>query len=234
MAMPREDYLRRLVIEMGRAWARIVGLIKSRQFPAARAMIDQAFQQILGLTPQAARTLAPHELIARLMIGETPDEGRDKCFALAALFKASGDIASAEGDADACADNDRKALDTLLTILAYAPAATPPEYAPTVAELVERLNMYELPLETNMVLMRHYEQTGAYAKAEDILFEMLVDTDSGTIEPLTAGRAFYERLRDQSDQQLAAGNLTRAEVEAGLDELRHYTLNAAGDTKPPR
>jgi uncharacterized protein DUF6483 len=222
MAMPREDYLRRLIVEMGRMWSRIVGLIKARQLPAARAMVDQAFQQVLGLPPEDARTLSPHELIARLMIGETPDAGRDKCCAMAALFGASGDIAAAEQDADASADFDRKALEILLTILARTPDFAPPDYTPTVAELVERLSMYELPLETNLLLMRYYEQTGAYAKAEDVLFEML-DAAPGALDLLAAGRAFYERLRHQSDPQLAAGDLTRAEVEAGIAELKRYT-----------
>jgi hypothetical protein len=34
------------------------------------------------------------------------------------------------------------------------------------------------------------------------------------------GIAFYQRLQQQSDTALASGNLPRAEVEAGLAEVR--------------
>ena len=216
--MPRDDYVRRLIAEMGRAWARIVALIRARRMPEARAAVEQALPQLLGLSVDAARTLAPHELVARLMIGEAPAEGRDKCVALAALLKALGEIATAEGDADAGAEDYRKALEVLLTVLAHSPGYTPPNYAPSVDELAETLAMYQLPLGTNQLLMGYYEQIGAYARAEDALFEML-DVSPGNVETLDIGRAFYTRLLQHSDERLAAGDLTRREVEAGLSEL---------------
>jgi tetratricopeptide (TPR) repeat protein len=218
--MPRDDYVRRLIAEMGRAWSRIVALIQARRLPAARAAVEQALPQLLGLSVDTARTLAPHELVARLMIGEAPAEGRDKCVALAALLKALGDIITAEGDADAGAEDYRKALEVLLTVLAHSPGYTPPDYAPPVAELAETLTMYQLPLQTNRLLMDYYERIGAYARAEDALFEML-DTHPEDPETLDLGRAFYTRLLLQSDERLAVGDLTRREVEAGLSELGH-------------
>jgi len=225
--MPRDDYIRRLIVEMGRMWARLVGLIKSRQLPAARAAIAEAYQQILGLPADAAQTLAPRELVARLMIGETPDEGRDKCIALAALLKASGDIDSAEGDDDGAAEAHRRALDILLLALLHTPGGALPDYAPSVAGVVGSLSMYELPLETNLLLLRYYEQTGAFAEAENVLFEML-DATQGSADLVALGQAFYARLLDRSDDQLIAGDLPRGEVEAGLRELLRYM--PAGDS----
>jgi hypothetical protein len=221
--MPRDDYVRRLIAEMGRAWARIVALIRARRFPDARTAAEQAIPQLLGLSLHDARTLAPPELLARLMIGEAPAEGRDKCAALVALLKALGDISSAEGDADAGAEDHRRALELLLTLLAQAPDYTPPDYAPGVAELAEALAMYQLPLATNQLLIGYYEQRGAYARAEDVLFEML-EGDSTDAQLLAFGREFYARLLRQSDERLAAGDLARPEVEAGLAELRRYAV----------
>ena len=226
--MPRDDYIRRLIVEMGRMWSRLVGLIKSRQLPAARAAIAEAYQQILGLPADAAQAFAPRELVARLMIGETPDEGRDKCVALAALLKASGDIDSAEGDDDGAAEAHRKALDILLIALLNTSAGALPDYAPSIADVVGGLSMYELPLETNLLLLRYYEQTGAFANAENVLFEML-DATQGATDLVALGQAFYARLSQLSDDQLIAGDLPRRETEAGLRELRRYT-HAAGDS----
>jgi hypothetical protein len=221
--MPRDDYVRRLIAEMGRAWARILALIQARQFPAARVAAEQAIPQLLGLSVDNARTFSPPELIARLMIGEAPEEGRDKCVALVALLKALGDISSAEGDADTGAEDHRRSLDLLLTTLAQNADYTPPDYAPTVDELVEALEMYRLPVATNQLLIGYYERRGAYARAEDALFEML-EGSAGDAQLLASGREFYQRLLRQSDARLAAGDLTRREVEAGLSELRRYTV----------
>jgi hypothetical protein len=41
------------------------------------------------------------------------------------------------------------------------------------------------------------------------------------------GISFYERLRSQTDASLAEGNLPRAELEAGLVELRQRKAGAA-------
>lgn len=68
------------------------------------------------------------------------------------------------------------------------------------------------------MLMRHYEATGQFAKAEDALFSILDDLGSDA-EVIAFGRAFYERLLRRSDASLLAGNLPRGEAQQGLDEL---------------
>ena len=68
--------------------------------------------------------------------------------------------------------------------------------------------------------MHHYERTGEFAKAEDSLYAML-DVEPRNAGLLEFGIAFYERLARQSDDVLAAGNLPRTELEAGLAELRN-------------
>jgi len=69
------------------------------------------------------------------------------------------------------------------------------------------------------MLMRQYEQQGAFAKAEDALFDLL-DAEPGNTKAVDLGIAFYERLRGENDMALANGNLPRQELEAGLAELR--------------
>ncbi len=66
--------------------------------------------------------------------------------------------------------------------------------------------------------MRHYEQTGQFARAEDALFAML-DGDPANSEMLEFGISFYDRLGAQSDDALSAGNLPRPELAAGRAEL---------------
>ena len=66
--------------------------------------------------------------------------------------------------------------------------------------------------------MQYYEYLGEFGRAEDALFAML-EQEPANPALIDFGLAFYERLRRQTDASLEAGNLPRAEVEAGLAEL---------------
>ena len=68
------------------------------------------------------------------------------------------------------------------------------------------------------MLMRHYERIGEFARAEDALFAWWT-AEPANVELLDFGAAFYQRLLGLKDDTLAAGNLPRAEVQAGLAEL---------------
>jgi hypothetical protein len=76
-----------------------------------------------------------------------------------------------------------------------------------------------LPFELTVLLWRFYEQNGDFARAENVLFELL--EEYGVTETVIPhGVAFYERLLARSDFELSSGGLPRDEVEAGLRELR--------------
>src|SRR6476646_431434 len=81
--MTYQDYILRHIQQAGRAWARIVRLIKDRQFEVAHMVLDQAYRQLVGLSPEAVLERTPNALIARLRFDEAPAAGRDKCLALA-------------------------------------------------------------------------------------------------------------------------------------------------------
>ena len=92
-----------------------------------------------------------------------------------------------------------------------------PEFVPTVEALVTAWPVQPLPRQTLALLMRHYEETGQYAKAEDALFTLL--DEMGADQELVAfGQAFYERILRRSDAALLAGNLPRKEAEQSRSE----------------
>ena len=66
-------------------------------------------------------------------------------------------------------------------------------------------------------MMAYYEQQGAYAAAEDVLFDMLEDDDSDAAR--ATGREFYSRMLSLTDDELEAGELPRDEVTEGLARL---------------
>jgi hypothetical protein len=94
-----------------------------------------------------------------------------------------------------------------------------PPFVPNIETLRTLLADTPVPPALLALLMQHYERAGEYAKAEDTLFELL-DADPGNRTVLDFGTAFYHRLLQQSDADLARANLPRAEVEEGLKNLQ--------------
>ena len=80
------------------------------------------------------------------------------------------------------------------------------DYVPELEGLLYKLHDYELPATTELKLLQYYENTGKFAKAEDILFEML-----NTVAPEKAviqrGIAFYTQLRKKNDTVLSRSML---------------------------
>jgi hypothetical protein len=219
--MTYQDYILRQIQQAGQAWARIVRLIKDRQFETAHMVLDQAYRQLIGLLSGAVLERNPNDLIARLRFDEAPAAGRDKCLALATLLRASGDTAAAQGDSVTAADTYHKALLVLLDTVLRDPSLALPDYAPTVESLDAELSAHALPVTTRQELLLYYEQAGVYAKAEDMLWAML-QAAPGDCTIVGAGRALYARLQHLSDAALIAGNLPRDEVDGGLADLDVY------------
>jgi len=220
--MYREDYIMSLIRQTGAVWAQIVDAIRAHRFETGRALIEQSYGQVLGLPSDALRRLTPRELVARLRFDMSPELGRQRCLWLAALLTAAGDLAAAQGDDDARAEAHFHALVVLLDVLLHDGMDHLPAHTPTVAQLTERLAADALPAETLLQLCDYYERTGAYAQAENVLFEALEQApDRAAV--VAHGRGFYARLRQLDDEALAAGDLPRPEVEAGSAALEQRT-----------
>jgi hypothetical protein len=110
-------------------------------------------------------------------------------------------------------------LHLLLETLAREESFALPDFVPRVELFATALQGSPLPLETQALLMQHYERSGQFAKAEDALFAMF-EAEPGNAGLVEFGASFYKRLQGQSDAALASGNLPRPELEAGLAELR--------------
>lgn len=216
--MIRQDYILRLIEAFGASWAQIVRQLDAKLFPSARATVRAAYQQHLGLDAAAAQALPARDLLARVRFGEEEAAARDRSIVLAALLKADGDIAQAGQQADVAAMYHHKALDVMLTVHTKDAPAALPAFAPAIGELVAALSSYTLPAATLDTLMQFYEQRGAYAKAEDALFDLRAQAPDVA---RVAGAAFYTRLAALADAQLEAGNFSREEIAAGRQALRH-------------
>jgi hypothetical protein len=217
--MLRRDFILRMIEEFAEALARIRALKNDKRWGEASLLTEEEFKRITGLDSDALLKLSETELLARLIQGEPLHAVREKMFFLTTLLKETGDIAAAEGRVDESRACYLKGLHLLLDSLARGDGFEQPEFVPKVDLFAAALADGELPVQTSALLMEHYERTGQFAKAEDALFAIL-DADRGNMAVLDFGISFYERLLRQNDTRLIEGNLPRAEVEAGVAELR--------------
>jgi hypothetical protein len=215
----RRDYILRMIEEFIQALARVNALKQDQRWQEAAGAVDEEFQRLIGTGAQAVARLTETELLARLIRGEPTQAVHDKTLMLTALLKEAGDVAATQGRAKESRSCHLKGLHLLLETLAREEVSAVPDFVPRVEMFAAALHGSPLPLETQALLMQHYERSGQFAKAEDALFAML-ETERGNAGLADFGVSFYERLQGQSDASLAAGNLPRPELEAGLADLR--------------
>lgn len=217
--MRREDYILRLISEFVRALHRITGLAGEGRHQAALDSIDHAARQVAGAGLDDLVRLGGGELVARLGFGEQDDVARDRCAFVAALLQSAGRSCGALGDEDAADACFLASLRLSLAARARYGDADLPEYAPAVKDLVAALGLYRLPLDLYPPLVERHERAGAYADAEDALHAWL-DAAPHDQAALALGTELYGRLLARSDDELRAGDLSRAEVRQALAELR--------------
>lgn len=219
------DWLVQQISQFARLLAVILGLKKREEYQAAQEAIEEALNTLLDLDLDKLRELPPAELFHRLTIAETSMVRREKVLFAAALLDQAGDIHAAQEQAEMSAACYAQALYLLLQLLITDEHASLPNYAPTVENVLAKVDSETLPLETHHATMLYFEKIGAFAQAEDTLFEMLdavAGDDETTADLIAIGDMFYEQLQQQSDAALIAGNLTRTEIAAGIDDLHSY------------
>ncbi len=206
--------------------ARLKALKQGQRWQEALDTVDAEFKRLMGAGAGAVAQLTETELLARLIQGEPTQVVRDKTLMLTRLLQEAGELAGAQDRAEESRSCYLKGLHLLLDVLAQGEISDCPDFVPRVEIFVAALQDSPLPLPTLARLMQHYERTGEFAKAEDALFAML-EAEPAPPGLVDFGLAFYERLQGQSDASLAAGNLPRPELEAGLAELRQRKAAAA-------
>jgi hypothetical protein len=211
--MSQRDYILRIAEEVGRALAQVLYNRQIQDYAAAHTLIDEQCKQAFGMGIGFIRSIPDETLLSMLTSFDTLNT--EKCWLLAILLKAEGDIYQDQGNASESYYSYVRSLNLVLEVLLLdtttGGVSTPPE----LEDLLSRLSEYELPARTRLLLFRYFDHAGKYARAENVLFEMLAEDDfDRDIHDL--GTAFYQRLMSKSDAALSAGNFSRQKVEEGL------------------
>ena len=218
--MIRRDYIVRMIEEMGRALAQIRALRQGGRAEAARQMVDAECEKLAAMGVTGIVGLSETELLARVSEGQYAQTVHLRTLGVVSLLREAAEIASGEDRTEEAREIYLKALHLLLGVLSQDDPAGFPEFVPGVEAIVTALQDQPLPVQTLVLLMRHYEESRQYAKAEDALFSLL-DTMGADSEIIGFGRAFYERILRRSDAALLAGNLPRKEAEQGRNEFNN-------------
>jgi tetratricopeptide (TPR) repeat protein len=216
--MTQQDYILRMMQSMGRVLAQVLYQCEIKDYQGALDLIDEQFKQALGMGRGFIHSMPDETLLA--MLTSLGILNVEKCWLVAALLKAEGEVYEDKGDANESFYSYLKACNLFLEAALDSSNTHTTKNVGIILEVEEilsKIEEYELPPRTKQLLFSYFERTGRYAKAEEMLFEALEADSSQNM--LAQGIAFYRRLLRKSDTELHAGNISRKAVGDVLARL---------------
>jgi len=210
----QQDWLLRMIAQLSSFVAGIKQMLQQKQWDEVHEQIGEGISRFVGLNPSLVHAISEDDLIQLLSTRGGID--LDRWWALAEMLREEGLALEAQGDAEGSERALSKSLRLSLEVLAEAEVVPEHLNVTDLEDVIERMADRELNRNTRLSLVDYLVNTGRLDKAENVV---LWATDSGDPEASGDAWAFYERLRRLSDDELAAGGLSRDEVTAGLEQL---------------
>ena len=211
--MINRDYILRMIEQLARFLSGALLLKDSKKYSESIAEVKKAGKMFLGLNPEAMDALSDKDLIRLWRVAQDLDA--EKCALAAQIFKAEGEIYEDQDEQQKAVASYFKSLSLLTETINFLKEKIPSELIASVDFLAERLDVALLPVSLQQKLFTTYGTIGRFAKAEDLLFEMIEEDPAFAHE----GKQFYEQLLKRSDEELEKGSLSRAEVLESLAQL---------------
>lgn len=225
--MTQKDYILRIFEEIGRIIAQVIYLRQMKDYQGAHELIDEQLKQTVGMGSGFLHSMSDETLLS--MLTTLGMLNIDKCWLVATLLKAEGELYKEQQDENSSYQSYLKACNLFLEALYHQYKQKHIEKVEELEELISILEVYELPLRTRQLLFWYLEHSGQYSKAEDTLFDILeveADEDREIAEEmeemLELGKAFYARLLLKSEEDLQRGNFSHEEAEEGYARLHTF------------
>ncbi|MEP7218676.1 MAG: DUF6483 family protein, partial [Bacteroidota bacterium] len=212
--MLKRDYILSMVEHLAQFIARVVFLRETNRSDSAMAEIDEFYQKVFEHDAKTIRVMPHQDVVAICVADGVLDHQRS--VALASILKEEGDILALKGDMEGAGNCYTRSLALLLATYGTGTEALPLGTVQTLELVVDRALGNEMPAAVTLDLLHYFEGNGLYADAENLLYELI---DAGIPGMTEEGTAFYRRMLEKDDQDLADGDLPRAEVEEGLATL---------------
>jgi len=159
--MSQRDYILRIAQEFGRALAQVLYNREIKDYTAAHTLIDEQCKQIFGMGIGFMRSIPEETLLSMLTSFDTLDT--EKCWLLAILLKAEGDIYEDQGNASESYYSYIRSLNLFLEVLLLGTTSSGRRIVPEIEDLLSRLSDYDLPIRTKLLLFRYFDHAHEYA-----------------------------------------------------------------------
>lgn len=214
--MIKNDFLGKMIEQISEAITTVTGLKGKTAFKDAHESIKETLKQFFGLNPKSIETLQSKSLIDIVTGGDK--NNNVKALLLGELIKEQGDLYREEGKEKEALSTYIKSITILSEVMIEDETVREERYIHKVDEIEEILSNYHLPIDTTLVLIKYYESIGAFDKSEDLIYDILDDSNYNK-DIVSLGLDFYNRLLKLDDKTLENGNLPRNEVEDALEGL---------------
>lgn len=214
-----KDYLMRIVKQFTTAIGKIMGLKAENKIEESQEVIRDTLKYFTDLKIEVIETL-PYDILIHKVSGSRLINA-EKYLMLGELLIQQADIYETKGEKSRARNLYTKSLNIKIDILLNDDNLVSEQNLDSVNKLIDKIGLFNLPTESKLLVFRYYVLTENYAKAEDMLYNLL-ETNGPNKEILRKGIEFYEKLINIDHDKLERGNLPIDEVLEGLANLKEY------------
>ncbi|KZE76263.1 hypothetical protein AV654_24210 [Paenibacillus elgii] len=221
--MYKRDYILRMIEQAAETLHKVMFLRQNQRLREAMELLNQAMRQLLGVGSKLIHALSVKDLLALLSKDGEVDQG--KVLACGDMLNAEAALYADFGEEAAARAAGAKSLELLLTARELdARDQLREEFADRIESALALVGRAPMSASLLKVLIPYYEAGGRYGQAEDALFHLLDELErtketAERLEQLESGIRMYERWLGLESAALEQGNLSKEEVEDGLNEL---------------
>lgn len=224
--MFQRDYILRMIEQLSHVMARFLMLKTMEERQEALLQLEEFYGRLMLPPIRLLLRMPDKELLFLISVNGELD--LDKAVGLGLLLKEEGRIHEALEHYYESSERFNKSLYLFLSAARLEADISGIDCDAIVEELRELLRTYHIPGPLLWMLVDHYEASGQYASAEDVLFEWLESESESRELQVEAGMHFYERILGKSDESLELGGLPRLEAEQGIRDMhRHFGFGAS-------
>jgi tetratricopeptide (TPR) repeat protein len=198
-----------------KALTKILFLKEQKQYDEAQKEIEHEGKTIIGIDIKMIDMLNMHDI---MMLMRSNEDSAGRFVITAELLNQYADIYDIK-DNPAKADECRqKSLRLFAEAILTKQLPEPSVYSERLNEMLAAMEEHgvEPAPEVKERLIACYELSGNYAKAEDLIFELIEEGYPGIRE---SALSFYRKLLLKQDEELIKGNLSREEVIQSMEEI---------------
>lgn len=216
--MLKRNLTAELVGKFNEALAKIQEYKNEGKNEEALSVIDNTLKELFRLGSKFFNSFSDENLIDMVKTDGTINA--DKCIMMAKLLEEEAEVFELLGNSNEAFYVYLKSLNLFLeAYLNKDEDCDLQSFFSDIDIIIEKINNYKVPLIIQNKMIDYHIKTKNYAKAEDILYEALEDSNFSK-DILEKCISFYEELLTKNDEDLETGDLAREEIIESLSILK--------------